>query len=40
VAIVNGGATRGDDKASLRLDAPLGQVLPALVERLDVLSPR
>jgi NAD-dependent SIR2 family protein deacetylase len=40
VAIVNAGVTRGDDKASLRLDAPLGQVLPALVERLDVLSPR
>ena len=27
VAIVNQGATRGDDKADLRLDAPLGAVL-------------
>ncbi len=27
VAIVNQGATRGDDKADLRVDAPLGQVL-------------
>lgn len=33
VAIVNQGPTRGDAKASLRLDAPLGEVLPAL-ERL------
>ena len=30
VAIVNQGATRGDDLATLRVDAPLGQVLPAL----------
>jgi NAD-dependent SIR2 family protein deacetylase len=30
VAIVNQGPTRGDAKASLRLDAPLGEVLPAL----------
>jgi NAD-dependent SIR2 family protein deacetylase len=30
VAIVNQGATRGDAKAALRLDAPLGQVLPRL----------
>ena len=34
VAIVNAGPTRGDDKASVRVDAQLGQVLPALVERL------
>jgi NAD-dependent SIR2 family protein deacetylase len=40
VAIVNAGATRGDEKAALRVDAPLGEVLPALVERLDVLSRR
>ena len=32
VAIVNSGVTRGDGKADLRLDAPLGIVLPALVE--------
>jgi len=30
VAIVNQGPTRADEVASLRLDAPLGQVLPAL----------
>lgn len=40
VAIVNSGVTRGDAKASLRLDAPLGVALPALVERLDALSRR
>jgi NAD-dependent SIR2 family protein deacetylase len=34
VAIVNQGATRGDDKAALRLDAPLGTVLPQLAHRL------
>jgi NAD-dependent SIR2 family protein deacetylase len=38
VAIVNSGATRGDGKADLRLDAPLGQVLPALADRLEALS--
>jgi NAD-dependent SIR2 family protein deacetylase len=31
VAIVNQGPTRGDDKASVRVDAPLGQVLTGLV---------
>jgi NAD-dependent SIR2 family protein deacetylase len=31
VAIVNAGPTRGDEKATLRLDAPLGEVLPRLV---------
>jgi NAD-dependent SIR2 family protein deacetylase len=34
VAIVNQGPTRGDDKAALRLDAPLGTVLPQLAHRL------
>jgi NAD-dependent SIR2 family protein deacetylase len=34
VAIVNGGPTRGDAKAQVRVDAPLGQVLPALVDAL------
>jgi NAD-dependent SIR2 family protein deacetylase len=33
VAIVNAGPTRGDEKATLRLDAPLGEVLPRLVEQ-------
>ena len=31
VAIVNQGATRGDEKASVRVDAPLGEVLSKLV---------
>ena len=31
VAIVNQGATRGDAAATVAVDAPLGQVLPALV---------
>ncbi len=34
VAVVNQGATRGDAQASLRVDAPLGQVLGALADRL------
>lgn len=34
VAIVNQGATRGDGKAALKLDAPLGVVLPQLTARL------
>ncbi|HEY5031152.1 MAG TPA: NAD-dependent protein deacetylase [Actinomycetes bacterium] len=34
VAIVNQGVTRGDDVASLAVDAPLGTVLPELVRRL------
>jgi NAD-dependent SIR2 family protein deacetylase len=33
VAIVNRGRTRGDDHATLTLDAPLGAVLPDLVRR-------
>ena len=40
VAIVNQGVTRGDAKAALRLDAPLGQALPALAARLDALTRR
>jgi NAD-dependent SIR2 family protein deacetylase len=31
VAIVNQGSTRGDELACVRVDAPLGEVLPALV---------
>jgi NAD-dependent SIR2 family protein deacetylase len=31
IAIVNQGPTRGDDLAAVRVDAPLGQVLPTLV---------
>jgi NAD-dependent SIR2 family protein deacetylase len=31
VAIVNRGATRGDPLAELKIDATLGEVLPALV---------
>jgi NAD-dependent SIR2 family protein deacetylase len=34
VAIVNVGPTRGDAKADVRVDAPLGVVLPALAGRL------
>ncbi len=34
VGIVNAGPTRGDAKAQVRVDAQLGQVLPALVDRL------
>jgi NAD-dependent SIR2 family protein deacetylase len=34
VAIVNAGPTRGDAKADVRLDAPLGEVLPTLAARL------
>lgn len=32
IAIVNRGPTRGDDLADLRMDAALGEVLPALAE--------
>jgi hypothetical protein len=31
---VNVGPTRGDAKADVRVDAPLGEVLPALARRL------
>jgi len=34
VAIVNRGPTRGDDAADLKIDAPLGEVMPALVHAL------
>jgi NAD-dependent SIR2 family protein deacetylase len=34
VAIVNSGPTRGDAKADVRVDAPLGVVLPELAARL------
>ena len=34
VAIVNVGPTRGDAKADVRVDAPLGVVLPELADRL------
>ncbi len=36
VAIVNQGVTRGDGCASVRVDAPLGRVLPELVHRLPL----
>jgi NAD-dependent SIR2 family protein deacetylase len=35
VVLVNQGATRGDQHAALTVDAPLGTVLPDLVDRLD-----
>jgi NAD-dependent SIR2 family protein deacetylase len=35
VAIVNQGPTRGDDKATVRVDAPLGSVLTALVDAAE-----
>jgi NAD-dependent SIR2 family protein deacetylase len=34
VAIVNQGPTRGDERADVRVDAPLGEVLPELVRWL------
>ena len=34
VAIVTAGPTRGDEKAALKVDAPLQEVLPAVLERL------
>ncbi len=34
VVVVNQGPTRGDDQATVRLDAPLGEVLRGAVERL------
>ena len=34
VAVVNQGATRGDARASVRVDAPLGETLTALADRL------
>jgi NAD-dependent SIR2 family protein deacetylase len=38
VAIVNQGATRGDSKAHVLVDAPLGVVLPAVAERVGAGS--
>jgi NAD-dependent SIR2 family protein deacetylase len=38
VAIVNQGPTRGDGHCAVRVDAPLGAVLSALVERLPALE--
>ena len=38
VAIVNSGVTRGDAKATVRVDAPLGVVLPELVDLLGPVS--
>jgi NAD-dependent SIR2 family protein deacetylase len=38
VGIVNAGPTRGDGKAAVRVDAHLGEVLPALAVRLRVRS--
>jgi NAD-dependent SIR2 family protein deacetylase len=38
VAIVNQGETRGDAQAHLRVDAPLGEVLPRLVDELGLLG--
>jgi NAD-dependent SIR2 family protein deacetylase len=40
VAIVNQGPTRGDDCATLTLDAPLGSVLPELVRLLPTAEAR
>jgi NAD-dependent SIR2 family protein deacetylase len=34
VGIVNQGATRADDGAAVKIDAPLGEVLPELTQRL------
>ncbi|MQA32762.1 NAD-dependent protein deacetylase [Modestobacter roseus] len=34
IAVVNSGPTRGDAKATVRVDAPLGAVLPELARRL------
>ncbi len=39
VAIVNSGATRGDEKATLRLDAPLGEALPRLLDAVSGRQP-
>ena len=36
VGIVNQGVTRGDPQATVRVDRPLGQVLPELLARLPV----
>ena len=36
VVIVNQGATRGDELAAVRLDAPLGAVLTSLTRELSL----
>jgi NAD-dependent SIR2 family protein deacetylase len=38
VAVVNAGATRADDRADVRVDASLGEVLPELVGAVDAAS--
>jgi len=40
VAIVNLGPTRGDPLATLRIDRPLGEVIPALADALVKPQPR
>lgn len=40
VVIANQGVTRGDGYAALRVDAPLGRVLPALADRVAAAGPR
>ena len=40
VAIVNGGPTRGDERADVRVDAPLSEVLPELAAALVVPAAR
>ncbi|HLL65394.1 MAG TPA: NAD-dependent protein deacetylase [Micromonosporaceae bacterium] len=40
VAIVNQGVTRGDDRAAIRLDAALGDVLPDLACRATAIAAR
>ncbi|UER54476.1 NAD-dependent protein deacetylase [Kineosporiaceae bacterium SCSIO 59966] len=40
VAVVNRGPTRADDRADVRVDAPLGDVLPVLAARLAVPADR
>ena len=38
VAVVNQGETRGDPQATVKVDAPLGEVLPRLVAELGALG--
>ena len=37
VAVLNLGPTRGDDRATLKIEGHLGAVLPALADALDAL---
>ncbi|TDB69460.1 NAD-dependent protein deacetylase [Micromonospora sp. KC721] len=39
VVIVNQGPTRGDGYATLRVDAPLGMLLPAVADRVGAAAP-